>query len=50
MAYLVLKNNDIDTFYMYNLYIKTYSDNLVKFRKTSIDMIESINRGVTTNI
>lgn len=38
MALLTLKNNDIDTFYLYNLTLKKYNDNLVKCKKTSFDI------------
>lgn len=40
MTLLCLKNNDIDTFYGYNLTLKKYSDNLVKCKKTSFMTIK----------
>lgn len=44
MALLTLKNNEIDTFYMYNLTLKKYTDNLVKCKKTSFDVQKFISR------
>ena len=40
MSLLCLKNNDIDTFYAYNLTLKKYADNLVKCKKTSFANIK----------
>ena len=40
MTLLCLKNNEIDTFYAYNLTLKKYSDNLVKCKKTSFTNIK----------
>lgn len=40
MTLLCLKNNEIDTFYAYNLTLKKYSDNLVKAKKVSFACIK----------
>lgn len=40
MTLLCLKNNDIDTFYAYNLTLKKYADNLVKCKRTSFPVIQ----------
>lgn len=44
MALLCLKNNDVDTFYAYNLTIKKYKDNFVKCKKNSFATIKGFYR------
>ena len=44
MELLCLKNNDIDTFYAYNLTLKKYADNLIKCKKTSFITIKGFYR------
>ena len=44
MPFLTLKNNDIDTFYLYNTMYKKYTDNSVKCKKTSFDIFKFIYR------
>lgn len=41
---LCLKNNDIDTFYAYNLTLKKYNDNLVKCKKVNFACIKGFYR------
>lgn len=40
MTLLCLKNNEIDTFYAYNLTLKKYSDNFVKCKRTNFANIK----------
>lgn len=44
MTLLCLKNNDIDTFYAYNLTLKKYTDNLVKAKKVNFACIKGFYR------